>query len=761
MKKLLLALLVLSLSVSLAACSGNDPDTTTSKEVEVTREPTPVSTDDGEDEIEYSPERDLYGLGSFVEYASDDQFDYIIYENGAAVSGYKGSSESVTLPTAVAGKDTAVTAVARYAFDGASVKKIAVPEGYTTIGSCAFFNCEVLESVSLPSSLTTLSDGAFMLDVSLKSVTIPDSVTTLGTKVFYGCESLEFCGLPNGTTAIPESFFFGCTSLRFEIPETVKTLGKSAFYYCTSLTNITIPENVVAIGEKCFYYCTNVTTLSLPDGLKNIGAYAFYKNSGISSVSIPSNVNSIGAYAFFGLDKITSVAFPEGLSAIGDGAFGECASLASVTLPEKVKSISAFLFYGCENLSSVSYSAEVKSIGNGAFTATAITSFTMPENVASIGSYTFKNCKSLSSIDFGEKVASIGTEAFTGCTSLTNVTIPAQLSSVGDSAFSGCTSLVSVTLTDGVQKLNKYSFYNCPLLKSMNVPESVTSVGAYALGYLEGEVVVGDPEPDPIAIEGYKITGYLGGSANSLEKYAKEYPVSEFVVLGNIGEAPYSDFEYELTANGLVITKYLGDDEEVILPTYIRMNAEDQSIDFYGVNRRIYGIGESAFAGNTKITTVVVSEKLEVIQKDAFNGCSNLKTVDLEKTALTSIGDRAFLNTKVYNVSLPSTVEELGEYAICIVYQDGEYIVAPNYDEVTITVTKKKVEVTDAEGNTVYEEDGKTPVTTEIEVESSKTTTIKHSVKGLKGSVVEQYAKQWKMSFTSFTIAVVTTEDKK
>ncbi len=769
MKKLLLAMLIVSLGASLISCTGGESNKTTTAGKTtaqiLTRDPSAVTDDvvTTEETVEATVERDLYGLGKFVEYAEDEQYKYIVYENGAAISEYKGNSTEITLPTVISGTSTSVSAIATHAFRDSEIIKVAIPEGYTVIGNGAFYKCEKLASVSLPSTLEKLSDNAFMYAGSLSSITIPDSTENLGDSVFFGCESLKFCKLPAGITKIPDSLFYGCSSLVYELPEGIDAIGDSAFYYCTSLTNITIPNSCKTIGSEAFYYCKGVTTLSIPNGVETIGDYAFFKNSGITNLSIPSSVIEIGNYAFFGLDKISAINIPSNIITLGAGAFGKCTNITSAVIPDSIKSIPAYLFFGCSNLSSVKYSSAVNSFGNGSFSGTAITSFTAPDKVTTLNAYLFRNCTKLTNVDFGTNVKTISTEAFKGCTALTTLSIPSNVQTISDSAFSGCTSVTSLTLESGVAKLNKYCFYNCPLITSVNVPESVTDVGAYALGYIDGETKKGESEPTPAAVENFKITGYIGGSTSSLEKYAKEYPVAEFEVLGNIGETPYNQFEFHLGENGLVIDKYIGNETEVIIPSYIRIDINNnKDVSFDGRNRRVVEIGESAFAGNKTITSVVIPSKTEKIAKNAFNGCSNLKEADIENTLIKEVGEAAFLNTKVYSFAVPNTLETIGDYAFCYQLVNGEYSVLPDYDDVEITITKKKVEVTDADGNKVYKEDGKTVVTTEIEVENKKTTTIKVSMKGLSGSAAAKYAKAAKITYTAIlpTTTAVTEEEK-
>ena len=46
--------------------------------------------------------------------------------------------------------------------DGTEIKEYVVPEGVTSIGSCAFNNCSGLTSITIPNSVTNIGGGAFV-----------------------------------------------------------------------------------------------------------------------------------------------------------------------------------------------------------------------------------------------------------------------------------------------------------------------------------------------------------------------------------------------------------------------------------------------------------------------------------------------------------------------------------------------------------------------------------------------------------------------
>ena len=156
---------------------------------------------------------------------------------------------------------------------GCSATEYTIPDGVTSIGGWAFYECSNLTSVTIGDSVTTIGECAFAGCDSLTSITIPDSVTTIGDHVFQGCSSL--------------------TSVT--IPDSVTTIGERAFEYCSSLTSVTIPDGITTIGDSAFEYCSSLTSVyckavTPPAG----GSYMFYNNASGRKIYVP--MESVGAY---------------------------------------------------------------------------------------------------------------------------------------------------------------------------------------------------------------------------------------------------------------------------------------------------------------------------------------------------------------------------------------------------------------------------------------------------------------------------------
>ncbi len=463
--------------------------------------------------------------------------------------------------------------------NGTLVTDLVIPEGVTSIGEYAFYNCAGLTSVTIPDSVTSIGAGAFFGCSGLTSVTIPDSVTSIGGSAFYNCTGLTSVTIGSGVTCISNSAFnntgyynnesnwtnsvlyIGNYLIKakktlagaYTVKAGTKLIADYAFYDCSGLTSVTIPDSVTSIGEYAFYGCSGLTSVTIPDSVTSIGEYAFYGCSGLTSVTIGSGVTSIGSSAFnntgyynnesnwtngvlyignylIKAKKTLAGAYTvkAGTKLIADNAFTDC-SLTSITIPDSVTSIGSYAFTDCHSLTSITIPDSVTSIGDKAFLGCeGLTSITIPDSVTSIGDGAFYGCEGLTSITIPDSVTSIGDEAFNWCEGLTSITIPDSVTSIGAGAFFGCTGLTSVTIPDSVTSIGDSAFYGCTGLTSVTIPDSVTSIGDLAFGY--------DETYEYLKVDDFTIYGYKGSAAQA---YAEENGFI-FVDLGNTPVTPPS-----------------------------------------------------------------------------------------------------------------------------------------------------------------------------------------------------------------------------
>ena len=90
---------------------------------------------------------------------SEPEFKYVIENNTATITGFIGSQENLTIPSAIEGYT--VTCISDEAFASSSIKSITLPGTITKIGWFAFKNCSNLKSITIPSSVISIGYSAF------------------------------------------------------------------------------------------------------------------------------------------------------------------------------------------------------------------------------------------------------------------------------------------------------------------------------------------------------------------------------------------------------------------------------------------------------------------------------------------------------------------------------------------------------------------------------------------------------------------------
>ena len=163
------------------------------------------------------------------------------------------------------------------------ITSVSLPDGLTSIGSSAFYDCSSLTSITIPNSVTSIGDDAFYDCSSLTSVTIGNSVTSIGSSAFHSCSSL----------------------ISITIPNSVTSMGIYAFRYCNSLTFVTLGNGLTSIGYCAFCGCYSLTSITIPNSVTSIENGAFQDCSSLSSVTIPNSVESIGYEAFDSCSRVT------------------------------------------------------------------------------------------------------------------------------------------------------------------------------------------------------------------------------------------------------------------------------------------------------------------------------------------------------------------------------------------------------------------------------------------------------------------------
>lgn len=147
---------------------------------------------------------------------------------------------SITIPDSV-------TSIGPQAFAFTSLTSIMIPHSVIQISSSAFDSCDLTNIEVATGNPVYHSSGNCIIEtktntliLGCKTSVVPDGVTSIGNYAFYDCFGLTSITIPNSVTAIEDSAFARCSSLTsITIPESVISIKRSAFFGCPGLTNIT------------------------------------------------------------------------------------------------------------------------------------------------------------------------------------------------------------------------------------------------------------------------------------------------------------------------------------------------------------------------------------------------------------------------------------------------------------------------------------------------------------------------------------------
>lgn len=134
-------------------------------------------------------------------------------------------------------------------------------------------------------------------------------------------------------------------------------------------------------------------------------------------------------------------------------------------------------------------------------------------------------------------------------------------------------------------------------------------------------------------------------------------------------ESDASDFEYEIDANGVTITRYNGSGDAVIIPgeigghIVVRLGEGlfkgCKELSTIELPQTLTEICSRAFSG-TGIQEIIIPDRVETIGDSAFAGCDKLKKISLPET-LKAIGEGTFWDAAIEEIILPRNVKVIPE----------------------------------------------------------------------------------------------------
>lgn len=452
----------------------------------------------------------------------------------------------------------------------------------------------------------------------------------------------------SGDVVIPSSFTY--EGKEYQVTE----IGYYAFNYCKELTSVKIPNGVKEIKDGAFSYSDSFKTITIPNSVEKIGNGVFTRCDNLENVVLDEGnkhfvfkdnmLLSYDGKTLYHVLAITSgnLVVPEGVCEIKDEAITYCRDVTSVSLPNSLTYIGKENVHGLYELKNISIPQNVSYIGEGSFCNCSGLDVTLEGNNSS---YKLENGMLLSKddslllyvspnldvVNVPETVIRIGEYASEGNSRIRNLVVPDKVESIGSNAFFFCRNLESITLGSAIKDIENDAFSYCNNITSITVRATnppATHYGSFS--YLPKATLV-VPKG---CVDAYKNSEYDWSKfAKIVEGDAAPAGKPETlknVVVDGITYNTYADTQTAELCNGQECK------DDVIIPEAIEIN---------GVKYAVTKINDYSF-GYTDVTSVSLPNTLETLGDEVFIGCEKLKKINLPKSVKV-MGINPFENCKL------------------------------------------------------------------------------------------------------------------
>ena len=227
------------------------------------------------------------------------------------------------------------------------------------------------------------------------------------------------------------------------------------------------------------------------------------------------------------------------------------------------------------------------------------------------------------------------------------------VTSIGDKAFADCESLTSITIPDSVTSIGEGAFYGCTNLTSVTIGNSVISIGEQAF-WLCGSltsITVGLNNNKYSSLDGVLFNKDKTTLVTCPGDLAGSYTIPDSVT--SIGEGAFYGCR-KLTS--------------ITIPDNVTSIGRQAFGECWSLIRvtipdNVTSIGDKAFSGCTKLTSVTIGKGVTSIGNATFYYCNSLISITIPGN-ITSIGDQAFEGCRsLTSVTIPDSVTSIGEGA--------------------------------------------------------------------------------------------------
>jgi hypothetical protein len=286
----------------------------------------------------------------------------------------------------------------------------------------------------------------------------------------------------------------------------------------------------------------------------------------------------------------------------------------------------------------------------------------------------------------------------------TSVVIPSTVREIGEKAFECVSSLVDLSFEEGVERIKSWAFALCPALKSVAFPVSL--------------MVIDESAFDGCGLRQVTFAG--DSKLQCIRKWAFRRCTLERVLLpANVTEIDPAAFSAEVwkilkfegsphvlvnedflcSPDSVTLLKCVSRNMQIEVPAHIEMLGKNAFHNcfldtvIFASGSRLREIGEEAFF-YSKLNAITVPSSVEILGDRCFEHCPHLaKVAFVEISNLKTIGQRAFAFSRIRSFTIPASTNEI----------DGSAFVGCPLEEIDIDPGNRTFIVS---GNTLLTSDG-------------------------------------------------------
>lgn len=596
--------------------------------------------------------------------------------------------QSITIPESV-------TSIGTYAFASTGIKSITIPDNVTSIGADAFYSrsletlligrgVELINNVVgnlnkknpnlknitiIGNGSTVLCKGTFQGLDKLTSVTLGDGVKTIEEGVFQNCKALIDLDL-GGINDIGNKAFYGCTGLTFIDLSRVKNIGNSAFYGCTGLEQVDL-SNVETIA-KAFGGCDGLHSMKFSKKLQSMELATFNSLTEIYADELETLFRvkvapKLDVDYYLGEEKLNTLTIPEGVTTIPADCFS-CITATTIILPSTLTTIEEDALCGTHPEVLYSYAMIPPQI-------TSDNTLWMMDNTTLYVPYgsnrAYKEDKQWKYITHivemsreGEMQAETVTVAEAG--GLRDALFGLEATKIYHLVIKGYMNAADIKLIRAregrLSTLETLDLSDVTFVPSNEPYMSYSRVYDGSFMQHQYRYIIGTERRDETWMDGLSQAGPV---VHDHYDYCLPMAFSNMPLLRVVLPASFNEIGDGMFSD----CKNL---EEVVAPSPITVIGASafsgcSSLTTSTELRNVTKLGDAAFSGCTLLQVLddermVTLTSLDSIPNEAFKGCTSIKSAAFSNQ-LKSIGNDAFANSGIQEVSLTKTVTEIGERA--------------------------------------------------------------------------------------------------